>query len=199
MSVHDYTDAEFRVTKDDMTLRDAETVTKWGKGSSPLHVGSSVTIERDADDEGMLGEGVSIHDVIHWVADNAPSVVWKALSRLAVSGTGLCFHRMDGDTPFRVFEVGLYSVRHCEGKDELLRVWIVPTKQESKRDIVAPVGIDGHVDETWLIARVRERFASMRREARDARRQADRTETAINVFAVAMERAAQSQPENAPF
>jgi hypothetical protein len=192
MSVHDYTDAEFRVTPEDTTLRDTETLAKWSKESS-------ITIEMDADDEGMLRDGVSIHDVIHMVGDNEPAYVWKALSRLAVSGAGLCFHRMDGDTPFRVSEVGLYSVRHCEGKTELLRVWIVPTKQKPDRIMIAPIGIDGHVDETWLIARVRERFASMRREARDARRQADRTETAINVFAVAMERAAQSQPENAPF
>jgi hypothetical protein len=178
----------------DCTGQDTQTVTKWSHDNS-------ITIEVDADDEGMLAESVSIHDVIHWVGDNAPSMVWKAFSRLAAFGMGLCFNTTKADMPFSVSEVGLYSVRHCEGKTELLRVWIVPTnKGEGKsHDITAPVGYDGQVDETWLIARVRERFVSMRREAKDARRQADRTETAINAFASSIEEAAKSRPENAPF
>jgi hypothetical protein len=176
MSVHDYTDAEFRVTEDDPTIRDTKTVTKWS-------IGNSITIERDADDQGGIGEGLSIHDVIHWVADNWPSTVWKAFTRLAVSGTGLCFHRMDGDTPFRVFEVGLYSVRHCEGKDELLRVWIVPTKQESKRDIIAPVGIDGLICGDWLAEQVERRMEALRDESIDARQRLDRAADALNDFA----------------
>lgn len=182
MSVHDYTDAEFRVTKDDLTLRDAEAVTKWG-------MGNSITIERDADDEGMLGEGVSIHDVIHWVGDNWPSTVWKALSRLAVSGTGLCFHRMDGDTPFRVSEVGLYSVRHCEGKDELLRVWIVPTKQKSDRSMIAPIGIDGLVCGSWLTEQVERRMEALRDEAVYARQRHDQADDALSGFAAAIREA----------
>jgi hypothetical protein len=175
MSVHDYTDAEFRVTKDDTTVRDAATVTKWS-------IGNSITIERDADDQGEIGEGLSIHDVIHWVADNWPSTVWKAFTRLAVSGTGLCFHRMDGTTPFRVFEVGLYSVRHCEGNDELLRVWIVPTKQKSDRSMIAPIGIDGKVCNEWLLERVVERIETLRDEVRHHEEQAREADKLLAKF-----------------
>lgn len=65
--------------------------------------------------------------------------------------------------------------------------------------IEAPIGLDGQVQEEWLVECVRDRFLSMRRQAMDARMEADRTETAINVFAASMERAAQSRPTNAPF
>lgn len=174
MSVPDYTDAEFRVTQDDPTLRDTKKVTNW----SHLH---SITIEVDADDEGMLRDGVSIHDVLHWIGDNAPSVVWKALSRLAASDAGIRF--TTAEQPFRVMELGLYSVRHCDGKDELLRVWIVPTKQKADRSVIAPVGFDGLVCGKWLAEQVERQMEALRDESINARQRLDQAADALNEFA----------------
>ena len=182
MNAQDYIDPEFRVTQDGTPLRDMETLAKWSRERS-------ITIEMDADDEGMLRDGVSIHDVIHKVGDEEPSVIWKALSRLAISGTGLCFHRLDGDKPFRVYEVGLYSVRHCENQTELLRVWIVPTKQKADRSVIAPVGFDGLVCGKWLAEQVERQMDALRDEAVHARQRHDQADDALNGFADAIRQA----------